>query len=127
MRSRFTAHVAHDWRYLHFTYRPTSRKPYVEEKDAMEIKWTRLVINAHELGPKPDSAFVDFSAYFATESGEQAMHEKSEFACIDGKWLFTRTVRNGPPPARVAAPKVGRNEPCPCGSGKKYKHCCGAS
>ena len=21
--------------------------------------------------------------------------------------------------------KVGRNEPCPCGSGKKYKHCCG--
>jgi uncharacterized protein YecA (UPF0149 family) len=23
------------------------------------------------------------------------------------------------------APKVGRNEPCPCGSGKKYKKCCG--
>ena len=23
------------------------------------------------------------------------------------------------------APKVGRNDPCPCGSGKKYKHCCG--
>jgi preprotein translocase subunit SecA len=22
-------------------------------------------------------------------------------------------------------PKVGRNDPCPCGSGKKYKHCCG--
>jgi uncharacterized protein YecA (UPF0149 family) len=21
--------------------------------------------------------------------------------------------------------KIGRNEPCPCGSGKKYKHCCG--
>ncbi len=28
-------------------------------------------------------------------------------------------------PKRVA-PKVGRNEPCPCGSGKKYKRCCGA-
>ena len=26
----------------------------------------------------------------------------------------------------AAAPKVGRNEPCPCGSGKKYKKCCGA-
>ena len=25
-----------------------------------------------------------------------------------------------------SAPKVGRNDPCPCGSGKKYKHCCGA-
>ena len=25
----------------------------------------------------------------------------------------------------VKPPKVGRNDPCPCGSGKKYKHCCG--
>ena len=24
-----------------------------------------------------------------------------------------------------AAPKIGRNDPCPCGSGKKYKKCCG--
>lgn len=29
-------------------------------------------------------------------------------------------------PVRRATPKVGRNEPCPCGSGKKYKKCCGA-
>jgi uncharacterized protein YecA (UPF0149 family) len=25
----------------------------------------------------------------------------------------------------IAPPKVGRNDPCPCGSGKKYKKCCG--
>jgi uncharacterized protein YecA (UPF0149 family) len=38
------------------------------------------------------------------------------------------------PPAAVGAPgaaaanqKVGRNDPCPCGSGKKYKKCCGAA
>ena len=29
-------------------------------------------------------------------------------------------------PAASAAEKIGRNAPCPCGSGKKYKHCCGA-
>ncbi|PYJ36431.1 MAG: hypothetical protein DME84_10585 [Verrucomicrobia bacterium] len=28
-------------------------------------------------------------------------------------------------PIRRSIPKVGRNEPCPCGSGKKYKNCCG--
>ncbi len=28
-------------------------------------------------------------------------------------------------PVRRTAPAVGRNEPCPCGSGKKYKNCCG--
>ena len=26
----------------------------------------------------------------------------------------------------LSSKKVGRNSPCPCGSGKKYKHCCGA-
>ncbi|MFH1003204.1 MAG: preprotein translocase subunit SecA [Chloroflexota bacterium] len=30
-----------------------------------------------------------------------------------------------PPKAKVSGKKVGRNAPCPCGSGKKYKHCCG--
>jgi preprotein translocase subunit SecA len=29
------------------------------------------------------------------------------------------------PSARRESPKVGRNDPCPCGSGKKYKNCCG--
>ena len=30
-----------------------------------------------------------------------------------------------PRPAVVSGKRVGRNDPCPCGSGKKYKHCCG--
>ncbi len=30
-----------------------------------------------------------------------------------------------PEPVRREAPKVGRNEACPCGSGKKFKKCCG--
>jgi uncharacterized protein len=41
---------------------------------------------------------------------------------VFGHWLQQRM----PPaqPTRRASPKVGRNDPCPCGSGKKYKHCC---
>ena len=30
-------------------------------------------------------------------------------------------------PVKRAEPKVGRNDPCHCGSGKKYKKCCGAA
>jgi len=30
-----------------------------------------------------------------------------------------------PPKPKIGDKKVGRNEPCPCGSGKKYKKCCG--
>jgi hypothetical protein len=33
---------------------------------------------------------------------------------------------SAPATVRRSQPKVGRNDPCPCGSGKKYKHCCGA-
>jgi preprotein translocase subunit SecA len=33
-------------------------------------------------------------------------------------------AQRAPQPARTAGTKVGRNDPCPCGSGKKYKHCC---
>lgn len=36
---------------------------------------------------------------------------------IRKKWLNSKTIIN--------KNKVGRNDPCPCGSGKKYKHCCG--
>ena len=58
------------------------------------------------------------------------------------KMLMTVRVRTAPQREQVAVPveasgdgsvsatvvkknKVGRNDPCPCGSGKKYKHCCG--
>jgi preprotein translocase subunit SecA len=37
----------------------------------------------------------------------------------------SRANQNEKQPASVAGKKVGRNDPCPCGSGKKYKHCCG--
>lgn len=125
MRSRFTAHAVRDFQHLHRTYLPTSTKPYAPEPDASELAWTRLVVHAHEAGPREDLAFVDFTAYFADEGGEQAIHEKSEFRRVAGSWFYTRAVRSGPAPMKAAAGKVGRNDPCPCGSGKKYKHCCG--
>jgi len=124
MRSRFTAHAVRDFEHLHRTYRETAGTPYVPAPDAPELAWTRLVVHAHEAGARPEVAFVDFTAYFADEDGEHAVHEKSEFVREGGEWLYTRAVRSGPAPVRAAA-KVGRNEPCPCGSGKKFKQCCG--
>ena len=39
---------------------------------------------------------------------------------------FTPDIKVSPPRnIPFVHPKVGRNDPCPCGSGKKYKHCCG--
>jgi preprotein translocase subunit SecA len=44
------------------------------------------------------------------------------------KFQFAQKPSGQQQPQRATAPatkKVGRNDPCPCGSGKKYKHCCG--
>lgn len=125
MRSRFTAHVVRDYRYLHRTYRETARLPYVEEEIEDPIPWTRLVIHAHEPEVRPGVSIVEFSAFFSEKDAEHELRERSEFQRVDGAWIYTKALRSGPPPVR--ATKVGRNDPCPCGSGKKYKHCCLAS
>jgi SEC-C motif-containing protein len=124
MRSRFTAHVAGDEAHLHRTYQGTASQPYVATPPEPTIPWTRLVIHAHEPGSSADQAFVDFTAFYLENNVELALQEKAEFRRTAGEWIYTRAVRHGPAPVKLAQPKPGRNDPCTCGSGKKYKHCC---
>ena len=58
----------------------------------------------------------DAGGYGADEEAEQAR----QIAATQGGYM-----QSGPMPAHRDAPKVGRNDPCPCGSGKKFKHCHG--
>ncbi len=124
MRARFSAHVTHNFKFLHDTYRPTAGKPYVAEEGEPTMKWTKLVVHGHETSSDDGKAFVDFSAYGTEEGVEKVLHEKAEFLRVNSAWLYNREARLGPAPYKAAVPKPGRNEPCPCGSGKKYKHCC---
>ncbi|HET8730226.1 MAG TPA: UPF0149 family protein [Moraxellaceae bacterium] len=73
---------------------------------------------------------------FGTEEGweEQASYQEAEIEALqDGLPELARTLftlgmeaRAATPTIRRNEPKVGRNDPCPCGSGKKFKQCCGA-
>jgi SEC-C motif-containing protein len=124
MRARFTAHVRHDFGFLHRTYLPTADQPYTPEAGEPTMQWTRLVIHSHGQGKTPEFGYVEFSAYGMENGAEHVLHEKAEFVRRDATWIYTRSLREGPAPFKQAVPKVGRNDPCPCGSGKKYKHCC---
>jgi SEC-C motif domain protein len=125
MRARFTAHATHHFKFLHDSYRATAGKPYVAEEGEPTMVWTKLVVHNHEtVADQPDKAFVDFSAYGTEDKVEKVLHEKAEFLRINGQWLYNREARLGPAPYKASTPKVGRNDPCPCGSGKKYKQCC---
>ena len=125
MRARYTAHALGEHKFIHDSYLPTAHQPYVEEPPSGLMPWSKLVIHAHEPGATPDLATVDFSAYYDDGKNVRGVHhEKAEFTRHQGGWIYTRPLREGPPPVRLAQPKPGRNDPCPCGSGKKYKHCC---
>lgn len=58
---------------------------------------------------------------------ELALHIPQAILDMHAHWLPLRMATHECEVARSRQPKVGRNEPCPCGSGKKFKKCCGAA
>jgi SEC-C motif-containing protein len=73
-----------------------------------------------------EKAHVSFEARF-TQAGKDQIHkEKALFEREQGKWRFVTGSELKNPTVRYETPRTGRNEPCPCGSGRKYKKCCGA-
>ena len=73
-----------------------------------------------------NKAFVSFEARFTQNGEEQHHREKSLFEREDGEWRFVTGDELKNPTVRYETRPPGRNEPCPCGSGKKYKKCHGA-
>jgi len=72
-----------------------------------------------------NKAFVSFEAQY-TQNGEDRSHrEKSLFEREAGQWRFVTGDELKNPTVRYETPRPGRNDPCPCGSGKKYKKCHG--
>jgi len=87
------------------------------------IEWLGLnVISASESG---DQGNVDFSVRFRRDGQVFAVHEVSSFRRVAGRWLYAAGDLDVKPVPHQSA-KISRNDPCACGSGKKYKKCCGA-
>ena len=129
MRSRYTAYSLKNPDYILDTHDPDKREDadYDATRDwANRTTWLELKVLGTEAGGEDDDeGEVEFVARFADEKGtEHSHHERSTFVRRDGRWYFHDGKVVPPPPVR-AAPKVGRNDPCTCGSGKKYKQCCG--
>ncbi len=143
MRSRYVAYVKANIDYLLTTLAPESKSDF-DAKSAKQwaklAKWKGLKINSTELGGVNDSTGkVEFTATYEQDGHGLDHHEVSIFRKNDsGQWLFvdgdSHTHKEGEEhghhhekPVTVVReqPKVGRNDPCTCGSGKKYKKCCG--
>ncbi len=143
MRSRYTAYTKADVDYIKNTLAPESRSDFdiaSTKKWAQEATWKGLKILSTDKGTANDKkGTVEFTATYEIEGETLDHHEVSQFRKNEGgKWLFVEgdahTHKEGeghqhhhekPQTVVRESPKIGRNDPCLCGSGKKYKKCCG--
>ncbi|WP_419781478.1 YchJ family protein [Maridesulfovibrio sp.] len=128
MRSRYTAFAVKRVDYLGDTLAPESKHDYDEAQVkvwAETSTWLGLEIVSTSKGMEDDeTGEVEFIAKFRQQGAIQTHHEASHFEKNDGKWFYIEGDFVPQQPIKKDK-KVGRNEPCPCGSGKKYKKCCG--
>lgn len=128
MRSRYTAFARQTMPYLLNTLHPSARSDFDEagsRKWARESQWQKLeIINATPSETHDNRETVEFKAHYQRAGGRMVHHEIAEFRKSDGTWYFFDGKMVSPGQIRRDTPKVGRNDPCPCGSGKKFKKCC---
>lgn len=129
MRSRYTAYVKKEIPYLYTTLHPDHRKDYNEKSTrewAENAVWHGLEIVTITAGGTADpEGVVEFIASFSQGETKTAHHELASFSKVDGNWYFVHGEPPTPKTVVRTSPKVGRNDPCTCGSRKKYKKCCG--
>ena len=121
MRSRFSAYVIEDYPYILQTYASHQRSSLTVSQladSAQDTQWLNLQVLAYH--PQPNTAQVEFKAFYQVDGKFYVMHELSDFRREDGKWCYTSGLIQKD--SGVFFPD--RNSQCLCGSGKKFKKCC---
>jgi SEC-C motif-containing protein len=129
MRARYSAYVTANVDFLGESLDEEGREAFDADSArewAENATWQSFEVVSVEGGTADDDdGLVEFRAVYETNGSMQEHHERSYFQKIDGKWCFIDGEVSGTDPYVREGPKVGRNDPCPCGSGKKHKKCCG--
>ena len=127
IRARFVAHIVHDIDFIIKTMKGKALKLFDREATEQEwfklCHWTKLeLLKTHDIKDKDSEAKVEFKAHYIQNNESKELHEKAYFSKISGHWYYVSGRIQGSH-VKVEA-RVGRNDPCACNSGKKYKRCC---
>lgn len=137
MRSRFSAYCTKAVDYIHQTYHPSQRLQNTlaeiaefahaahfldlrvhNSSDITQIN-TQSDTHSPYLPAKTDAmGYVSFSARFILRDKLEQIVETSRFVQCDDRWFYLDGQLSP-----TAAVKIGRNDLCPCQSGKKFKNC----
>lgn len=129
LRSRYTAYAERAIDYLWDTIHPGRRSKFDKREMtqwARSSTWKQLTILGTVAGGENDTrGEVEFVARYVQDGEENTLREVSHFVREQGRWYFTTGHHPSARQVVRSEPRVGRNDPCTCGSGKKYKKCCG--
>ena len=129
MRARYTSYVKQEIDFIINTCEDSDEVAEIDRKATEDWSknstWHGLQILRTEKGTESDEeGIVEFEATYTRKQIRDVHHELAYFKKVNGDWMYsvgqlktTTVVREGA--------KICRNDPCPCGSGKKYKKCCG--
>jgi SEC-C motif domain protein len=129
LRSRYTAFTEAAVEYIQNTTHPDKKAQFDPKSTrnwAENSQWHQLeILNSMAGTAEDETGEIEFIATYTQEETKTKHHENAQFKKMDGKWFFYDGEMVKPQPVARKTPKIGRNAPCLCGSGKKYKKCCG--
>tara|TARA_R110000850_G_scaffold274200_1_gene411454 strand:- start:397 stop:846 length:450 start_codon:yes stop_codon:yes gene_type:complete len=115
MRSRYSAFVRDNADYVRASWHPDTRPSELTLEGGDQ--WLGLeIVDAKQDG---DAGQVHFRATHRDGDGFAVLEERSRFVRENDHWFYLDGEHT------VTPLKPGRNNPCPCGSGRKFKKCCG--
>ncbi|WP_042283568.1 YchJ family protein [Citrobacter sedlakii] len=118
MRSRYCAFVMKDADYLIKTWHPDCNAAAFRDEISAgfaSTEWLGLTVFEQSGAESDELGYVSFVARFRENGKAGVILERSRFLKENGRWYYIDGTR----------PQIGRNDACPCGSGKKFKKCCG--
>jgi len=131
MRARYTAHVTVDVAFIMNSVLPLKKHEHSEKTVlnwASKTDWRGLdIVNVTDGSNSDESGQVEFVAHFLKDGMKRKHREIAKFKKEDDTWYFEDGEKVVSEQQQIvnSEPKAGRNDPCPCGSGRKFKKCCG--
>lgn len=127
MRSRYTAYVVGALDHVANTHASEVRDDFNRpEAERLARHCIFQGLEIRDATEKGDHAQVDFVLRFKRDGKDMIQVELADFRKENGRWLYAGG-KLSPQVTQRNVNRVGRNDPCPCGSGKKAKKCCGVA
>lgn len=125
LRKRYEAFEKGDVDYILETHHSETRDQI--EREAVQSwsknsRWKGLEVKEKKTEGQ-DKAFIHFTVKYERNFETVDHTEWAEFRKEDGKWFYYDSEFPAPETIKRASEKLGRNDPCHCGSGKKFKKC----